>query len=265
MSEIPPTQFQNLQRYGDIILWFQLLDYARYQKKPIIFITDDGKKDWWIRDSQGKPIRPLPELIQEMFVEASVLLHMYQGYEFLKAAVHFLKLEEKPEIIEEAKDVSEQNAMETNLARRRMIPEKSIESRAYFAVLEWLESLFPESKLIQQPGSAFLIEELNGKVIDVVVNFSFDPIFPQKIRESIFRYFRGMRGMPTDKQMLVLVFSSSELADRVAENALKDLTTIPTNISLVVGYLTDDIRFINISVIGCPLTTSDKDQGDKLQ
>src|SRR5260221_5166300 len=58
--------------YGDILLWFQLIDYARTEKKPIVFVTDDGKKDWWIRDTKGKPIKPLPALVQEMFVEAGV-------------------------------------------------------------------------------------------------------------------------------------------------------------------------------------------------
>src|SRR5258708_33129792 len=88
------------------------MDYARTEKKPIVFVTDDGKKDWWIRDTKGKPIKPLPALVQEMFVEAGVLLHMYQGYEFLEQAEHFLKLEEKPEVIADAKEVTEQNIVE---------------------------------------------------------------------------------------------------------------------------------------------------------
>ncbi len=96
------------KRFGDIILWFQLLDYARNQKKPVIFVTDDGKKDWWVRDPQGKPINPLPELIQEMFVEAGVLLHLYQGYDFLDAATHFFNLKDQPEVIADAMAVTEQ-------------------------------------------------------------------------------------------------------------------------------------------------------------
>lgn len=102
----------SFKAYGDIILWFQLLDYARTQKKPVIFVTDDGKKDWWVRDPKGKPIKPLPALVQEMHVEADVLLHMYQGYKFLEQAEHFLKLEESPDIIANAKDVSAQNELE---------------------------------------------------------------------------------------------------------------------------------------------------------
>ncbi|HYT43853.1 MAG TPA: PIN domain-containing protein, partial [Methylomirabilota bacterium] len=99
----------SFKAYGDTILWFQLVDYARTQNKPIIFVTDDGKKDWWVRDAKGKPVKPLPRLVQEMFAEAGVLLHMYQGYEFLGQAEHFLKLEEKPDVIADAMTVTEQN------------------------------------------------------------------------------------------------------------------------------------------------------------
>jgi hypothetical protein len=65
-------------KYGDVILWFQLLEYARAYNKPILFITDDVKSDWFLsaQENNGKP-RPRPELVQEMYVEAGVLLHIY--------------------------------------------------------------------------------------------------------------------------------------------------------------------------------------------
>ncbi|BAZ86876.1 hypothetical protein NIES806_30930 [Dolichospermum compactum NIES-806] len=57
--------------YGDAILWLQLIDYAKSEKKPIIFVTDDDKEDWWL-ESGGKTISPRPELVQEMLTEAGV-------------------------------------------------------------------------------------------------------------------------------------------------------------------------------------------------
>src|SRR3989338_5382621 len=35
------------RRYGDLILWYQIIDKAKNSKKPIIFITRDKKEDWW--------------------------------------------------------------------------------------------------------------------------------------------------------------------------------------------------------------------------
>lgn len=112
--QIPPgledADKKCLKKYGDVILWFQLIDYACAQKQPIIFITDDVKKDWWLtgEESQG-PIRPRPELVQEIYAEANVPFYMYQGYSFMEKAQQFLKLEEKPEVIEEIKEVRQQD------------------------------------------------------------------------------------------------------------------------------------------------------------
>ena len=54
--------------------------------------------------------------------------------------------------------------------------------------------------------------------------------------------------MPTDKQILVLVFLDSGLADIVATKALANLV-VPVNITLVIGYLTEEVRFSVISIL----------------
>ncbi len=107
---------KTFDKYGDVILWFQLLDYADTHNKPIIFVTDDVKSDWFLplQESNGLP-RPRPELVQEMYVEAGVLLHVYQGYEFLEKATGFLQLKPEPSVSEDAKEVSERNALQEEL------------------------------------------------------------------------------------------------------------------------------------------------------
>ncbi len=34
-------------RYGDLILWLQILDKAEADKTAVIFVGDDQKEDWW--------------------------------------------------------------------------------------------------------------------------------------------------------------------------------------------------------------------------
>jgi len=51
------------RKFGDLILWLQLIDKAKHIHKPIIFVTDDTKKDWWSKDGT-----PRSELIQEFFL-----------------------------------------------------------------------------------------------------------------------------------------------------------------------------------------------------
>lgn len=92
------------KQYGDAILWLQIIEYAKTENKPIIFVTDDNKDDWWKRH-QGQTISPRTELIEEMKNEANVDFWMYTGDRFLRYAEDYLKLNEQPETIEEAEEV----------------------------------------------------------------------------------------------------------------------------------------------------------------
>ncbi len=49
-------------KYGDCLIWKQILDYAKTQGKPIIFITGDTKANWWIRENgESSPRNDLRE------------------------------------------------------------------------------------------------------------------------------------------------------------------------------------------------------------
>ena len=50
-----------------------------------------------------------------MFIEAGVLIHIYQGYEFLEQAEQYLKLEKKPDVIGDAKEVGRRSQLEERL------------------------------------------------------------------------------------------------------------------------------------------------------
>lgn len=95
---------KDIEKYGDAILWLQVIDYAKTKNKPIIFITDDVKEDWWKRH-EGKTISPRPELIQEIKTKAKVDFWMYTGDRFLMYAGQYLKLLEEPEVAKEAKEI----------------------------------------------------------------------------------------------------------------------------------------------------------------
>jgi hypothetical protein len=78
-------------KYGDVVIWLQLLDQARIKKKPIIFITGDVKEDWWLQH-KGETRGPRPELRQEMMANAGVDFYMYTTQRFLEFAKQFLRL-----------------------------------------------------------------------------------------------------------------------------------------------------------------------------
>jgi hypothetical protein len=50
--------------FGDLILWNQIIDIAKSQKRAIVFVTADNKEDWF--ELRGKqPISPKRELVYE--------------------------------------------------------------------------------------------------------------------------------------------------------------------------------------------------------
>jgi hypothetical protein len=54
------------RKYGDYVLWRQLMNHAAQDKRDLIFVTDDNKADWWLKDDDRKTsLAPRPELIQE--------------------------------------------------------------------------------------------------------------------------------------------------------------------------------------------------------
>lgn len=75
---------ENDNKYGDFIIWKQLIDLAKEHNSPIIFITDEKKEDWWWKTKNGKVISPRPELVEEMFSIAGVDFLMYSLNSFLK-------------------------------------------------------------------------------------------------------------------------------------------------------------------------------------
>lgn len=91
-------------KYGDLVVWKQLIDKARESGKPLIFVTDDRKEDWWEK-AKGKVIRPRPELIQEIWSAAGVKFYMYQTDPFMEQAAKQLKRRVKQNAIDEIKEV----------------------------------------------------------------------------------------------------------------------------------------------------------------
>jgi hypothetical protein len=68
--------------FGDLFVWKQLIDKSRTEKKPVIFVTDDTKEDWWQRVN-GRTIGPRPELRNEFVRETGQQFYMYSLSNYL--------------------------------------------------------------------------------------------------------------------------------------------------------------------------------------
>lgn len=83
--------FRYQQLYGDLIVWYQIMDRAKDEENPtpLIFITEDRKDDWWEKDRQ-KIKRPHPQLIQEFFNKTQQEFYMYRTENFVRKAMQYL-------------------------------------------------------------------------------------------------------------------------------------------------------------------------------
>jgi hypothetical protein len=101
------------KRYGDLIIWKQTLDWAKANGiKCVIFVTDEKKEDWWLKDeaASGQKLGPRPELAAEMKEAADVeLFHLYGPPAFLTYARETLEATVSDATIEEVKEVAEED------------------------------------------------------------------------------------------------------------------------------------------------------------
>jgi PIN like domain len=103
-KRVPPGYMDSSKpgdaKYGDVILWLQLLDRALELKAPVILVTDDGKEDWWTRVG-GRTIGPDPALTAEMRRISGQAFHMYSPARFMQVAARALARTPSDAAIEE--------------------------------------------------------------------------------------------------------------------------------------------------------------------
>lgn len=112
---------KDINQYGDLVLWFQLLDYAKNEERPIIFITDDAKEDWW-RIEHGEKLGPRPELIREFISKTgeNKWLYLYSTEQLLKHAKEYLKTNITEELIKEAERIDQHDVEEKKLTIKEL-------------------------------------------------------------------------------------------------------------------------------------------------
>lgn len=72
-------------KFGDLLIWKDMIAKAKLEKRPVVFISDDVKEDWWWIH-RGRKLGPRPELIEEFRREAGQDFHIYEFSQFLRFA-----------------------------------------------------------------------------------------------------------------------------------------------------------------------------------
>lgn len=114
--------FRYQQLYGDLIVWNQLIDKAKTEEnpKPIIYITEDRKEDWWEKHG-GKIKRPHPQLIQEFLNKTQQKFYMYRTDNFVRKAIEYLGYdvteEQAQEVTNEIENIRKVDELNENKVR----------------------------------------------------------------------------------------------------------------------------------------------------
>lgn len=126
-AEIPPgfrdgnkDNSGNLYRkFGDLIIWNELISKSKSENKSIIFVTDDKKDDWWL-EYNGKTISPLPSLVQEFKEKTSQSFYMYTADRFMQAATEFSTEKVEEDVIIELKEFRQQEEVLKEYIKKKL-------------------------------------------------------------------------------------------------------------------------------------------------
>lgn len=91
-----------VEKYGDLVLWRQLINRAKETGHAIYFITDDTKEDWWQEVGEGS-FGPRYELVEEMSELTSQRFLISASADFYEWAGDYLGRRARRAAIEEAR------------------------------------------------------------------------------------------------------------------------------------------------------------------
>lgn len=179
------------KKYGDLILWYQIIDKAKESKKPIVLISGDVKEDWWL-EKDGKRLMPLPQLKKEISDKAVVDFHIYTADRFLELyKTHEKKIDDRT--IKEVRKIRELEEKRIMIRRMEMMEREreldpklerySMEYTYLFKILEDLIMKINESEIhprYKKDLDYFFnrIRELRNKIVHGEIDrMSFDRFY----------------------------------------------------------------------------------------
>ena len=99
-------------KFGDLIIWRDMIEKAKADERPVIFISDDVKEDWWWLH-RGRKLGPRPELVEEFATGSGQDFHIYEFMNFLRVAG------ERHQEIKQTVEVVQHSLLVDERARRR--------------------------------------------------------------------------------------------------------------------------------------------------
>ena len=228
------------RKYGDFLVWKQILEHSKsVNAQSIVFVTDDGKDDWWRKiESDGpKTIGPRPELIEEARRSAHVeTLLMYNPEGFLKYAKGFLKAQVSEETLKEVRDLSTTRSARDSGYREFW----RIGMRAEQAVMLWLDGRFEDVKG-NRHGYPDIVAEREGRTFGFEVKVVQSPrMNTATVRKSVYQAYYNLKENGFSEIAIVWIVSSPTEVEELKHTLSRMVRDeMPDNLRMIIGVFDD--------------------------
>lgn len=89
-------------KYGDLIIWKEIIEISKSNKKDILFVSDDRKEDC-VENIHGFDLGPKKEMIREFKKETEFLFYSVTNSDFIKKISELHSIKETESLEQEAK------------------------------------------------------------------------------------------------------------------------------------------------------------------
>ncbi|MGO4364489.1 PIN-like domain-containing protein [Pseudomonas sp. PAB10] len=103
------TNKLRLKKFGDLILWKQVIEKAVAENKSVILVTGEKKDDWWLKSNKGL-VSALPALTKEFMEAVKQDFYLYATDRFLLKANEYLEQSTSAVVVEEVRAINKADA-----------------------------------------------------------------------------------------------------------------------------------------------------------
>lgn len=228
------------KKYGDLIIWKQIIEYALdKQHKNIVFVTDDAKADWWWKiDSNGtKTIGARPELKDEICREGRVEnFHVYSTESFLYHASSKFNTEVTEDAINEIREITFEDKSD-----HKTIDSRTIGESVEISVREWLSAIYDHVEFSQRDQLdlvAYNGDRKYGFEVKVLIS---SRMALNLIKRELKRLSFLLSTEEFNEICIILVFIQDVSFSNIRNLIVDYLANNPTDIKIILGK----VNFIN--------------------
>lgn len=236
------------KEFGDYLIWHQILAHCASDSVDyLIFVTDDGKEDWWNKiDSSGaKIVGPRTELVEEaLTIGRTKSFTMYSPSTFLTYAKEHLKANVSQQTLDEVRQISETRYKNGSA-------QFSTTNASTMAFVSWLSQFYDSAGFNVTP-SPDIIAEKDGKMyaFDAIECDRVDATLLKRVTSYLKHEHHALLGDGFSQTCIVLISNSKKSAEKVWQILYNNYSSIvPKDARILIGACLPDMRFDSTSFV----------------